>query len=168
MPSSRLQYHLLLLVQAVVGFILSLIGVYQPVFTGAAVFYWFCLVVMAVDMVIIINSLVNIFCDCYARRRKGEYEDIEEGDRMGDQNIANFQQKTVKRIKKGEKRLKKLRAEIVKKEIDLEKREKDLKDSTATQGKNLYGGYGYCDYGHYHVGAPVIPALLIKNGAVFI
>jgi hypothetical protein len=155
MSSSSLQYHLLLLVQAVVGFILALIGICQPVFTGSAVFYWFCLVVMAVDMVIIINSLVNIFFDCYARRRKEEYEDIEEGDWMGDQKIASFQEKTRKRIKKGEKKLKKLRAEIVKKEIDLEKREKVLKDSTATKGRNLYGGYGYCDYGHYHVGAPV-------------
>jgi len=144
-----LNTHLLLLLQASVGVPLAAIGIYSS--EQATVFNWFCIIILFLDYVIVVYSFLHImklFCG-----KKSEYEDIEQGNNSSDEVMIESVDLTRKllKLKKDKKKLRKMNTELEKKQREFEEMKKEEKG----ESKSLYGGYGYCNYGHYHQGAPV-------------
>ena len=144
--SSQVHQHIYLLLQAVLGLFLVLTGLSQSDQTT----FMFCisLTIITFDIVIIVVTSVNVFS--YVFSRKYDYMDLEEVERLADVEVVAEQfdrRKEMEKLQRKKNALKKWQMSLLKKELELRHREKG--------DPSLYGGYGYCDYGHYHKGKPV-------------
>ena len=145
--SPTLYTHLLLLVQASIGAPLATIGIYTS--ESVTTFNWFCIVVFIFDIVTIMYSFLHIIDFIFGK--KSEYEDIEKGGH-DESNYESFEiTRKLQKMKKENKSLKKINEKLIQKQKECE----ELKKTGKETEKSLYGGYGYCNYGHYHKGAPV-------------
>ena len=103
MFNQQLRLHLLLLLQAAVGVPFAGVGVFTSV--PASAFYWFCLLVLLLNSIIISNSFLTVLS--FVCGRKSEYEDI----KIGAVDAKYEVESPLKLLKKKKRKMKKMNPE---------------------------------------------------------